>query len=866
MAIAFARVSVYSRSKGHSAVAAISYRAGQKLLDSRTGLTYDFSNRHDVVYSEILLPERCNEAFLDREYLWNQVELAEHRIDAQLCKDVVLALPKELDSVQQAELAKCFAQVHFVENGLPADIAIHDHGDGNPHAHILIPTRRLEWNGFSKYKARDLNPAFAKGFIVEQDYWGEQWRNFQNDFFKDQQIDVRVDFNHLIPERHQGKMKSSDNHYLLEENELIQEFRKELAKNHIEELLNHISLQHSVFTRLDIEKLLFKTMKGHQTPNEYLSVVEQVLNNRHVIKLGENDEGKDAYTTRHQYIQETRLRNDIEKLMQRYNHVFTQKINGLATQYKLSEEQKEALHYITQSPDISVVVGRPGTGKSYLLKPVKEYYEQNQCQVIGASLSGKVAKTLQNETGIISSTMASLSYRLINQKLQLTDKHVIIVDEAGMVDFANMALVMKEARKAKSKVILVGDPDQLKPIHKGEIFRGIAEYTGYIELENIKRQKDMEDRKASLNLAKGKIDEALNHYHNKGAVSFYETSTDATNQLVRDWEKDISKESLKDSIMLAFSRAAVADLNDKAHQALLDKNLLSQEEIVRQGYERSLLISRGERLLFRQNDKTLGIKNGDLGTVQAVSKDRLQIKLDSGEKLNLPKTYKAIDYAYALTVHKSQGMTAEHVRVLIDNKFWDRNLSFVAMTRHKQSLKLYADTQNHSSPDDLKKTLSRKTTRDNVIDWPLDYATRCGFDPDKLIGRVVNHLTGVANNIKDKYNYVLNYEAYHQAKNFKENKQVITKKRTFIEKPMHDKTAYEQLKKDYPVLEQYEKAVEQGKKLSGYWAEKADKKMFLITQEITNNKVLNKKIQQQFPQMYKRIQSILLQTTRERGL
>lgn len=185
MAIAFAHVSIHSRSKGHSAVAASSYRAGTKLLDSRTGITHDFTHRHDVVYSELLLPEGSNSVFENREFLWNQAEAAEKRRDAQVCKDVVLALPKELDLDLQIELAKRFAQSYFVDKGLPADIAIHDHGDGTPHAHILIPTRRLEKDRFSKYKARDLNPVFAKGYVVENDYWGEKWREFQNDFFEE---------------------------------------------------------------------------------------------------------------------------------------------------------------------------------------------------------------------------------------------------------------------------------------------------------------------------------------------------------------------------------------------------------------------------------------------------------------------------------------------------------------------------------------------------------------------------------------------------------------------------------------------------------------------------------------------------------
>ena len=72
MAIAFAQVSIHSRSKGHSAVAASAYRTGSKLLDSRTGLTHHFSSRDDVVFTTILLPEGGNDQFLDRQYLWNQ--------------------------------------------------------------------------------------------------------------------------------------------------------------------------------------------------------------------------------------------------------------------------------------------------------------------------------------------------------------------------------------------------------------------------------------------------------------------------------------------------------------------------------------------------------------------------------------------------------------------------------------------------------------------------------------------------------------------------------------------------------------------------------------------------------------------------
>ncbi|KTD64258.1 hypothetical protein [Legionella spiritensis] len=296
--------------------------------------------------------------------------------------------------------------------------------------------------------------------------------------------------------------------------------------------------------------------------------------------------------------------------------------------------------------------------------------------------------------------------------------------------------------------------------------------------------------------------------------------------------------------MLAFTRAAVADLNDKARGALQEKQWLDQENIIRAGFERELMISSGERLLFRQNDKALGVRNGDLGTVRAIDNNQLHVQLDSGEQVSIPKSYHAIDYGYALTVHKSQGMTAEHAKVLIDSKFWDRHLSFVAMTRHKQSLKVYADKVNHPDLNALKQTLSRSITKDNVIDWPLDFATRCGFDPDKLIGRVVNHLAGVASNIKDKYNYVLNYESHQQNQAFQKLEQGIREKRTIIKETVPDKAAFDQLKKGYPILAQYEQAVEQRKKLSGYFAEKKDKEIRLIVKTMIENKTLNQAIQE----------------------
>lgn len=808
MAIAFARTSIHSRTKGHSAVAASAYRTGTRQLDERTGIIYDYTHRKDVVFSETLLPPLADMQFRDREFLWNQVEFSEKRIDSQVCKDVVLALPKELELSQQIELTKRFAQTHFVEHGIPVDIAIHDHGDGNPHAHILAATRRLEKTAFSKYKARDLNPAFYSGKIIEQDYWSEQWRELQNDFFKDKDIDLAVDLNHLIPERHEGTIRNSEEHYLKQDNALIKEQRIEIALHHVDNLINHISLTHSVFTRRDIERLVFKTMGSSESNHyQFTSLVEKIIQHNDLIYLGINDAGQKSYTTRNQYIAESHLLNILEQLSSRKGHVAKLNPEHLANQYQLNEEQRDALNYIVKGSDLSVVIGRPGVGKSYLLKPVKEYYESQGNRILGAALSGKVAKALQAETGISSYTLSSLNYRLQHNLLSLNQKDIIVIDEAGMIDFSNLSSIIGAVNKAKAKIILVGDPDQLKPINKGEIFRAIASYTGYIELSEIRRQKDLGDRAASLMLARGEINHALAHYHNKGAIHFAEDASESATQLVHHWQNNIIEaKDIKENVMFAFTRAAVASLNTQARNGLKNKEIIHQQEFI---YDRAIpepdaieqnqiSLSKGERILFRKNNSSLGVRNGDMAFIQSINKHQFTAKLDSGELVIIPNSYKHIDYGYATTVHKGQGMTVDSASILIDSKYWDRFLSFVAMTRHRLNLSIYADKHQHPDIDTLNKTLSRANTKDNVIDWPLDLAIRHGFESESLIGRVINHLAGINNKIKEKYNYIVNYEAYARKKAATvqlESKQQVRQVAKKIADYLEEQSQYSKLRK-----------------------------------------------------------------------
>lgn len=162
MAIASCSVQVISRSSGRSSVAAAAYRSGETLYNEREGQTYSYARKTDRVYSEILAPSHAPEWVKNREQLWNQVEQIEKRKDSQLAREVMIALPKELSKEQNIALARAYAQT-FANEGMVADLSIHDKGDSNPHAHIMLTTRPFNEDGTWGAKSKEAYMLDASG-------------------------------------------------------------------------------------------------------------------------------------------------------------------------------------------------------------------------------------------------------------------------------------------------------------------------------------------------------------------------------------------------------------------------------------------------------------------------------------------------------------------------------------------------------------------------------------------------------------------------------------------------------------------------------------------------------------------------------
>lgn len=195
MAIYHCNVKIISRSSGRTAVASAAYRSGDRLYSQYTGETSDYSRKGWIEYTNIFLPDNAPRQYYDRETLWNAVEASEKAPDAQVAREVEVALPAELSKEQQEQLAEAFVRDQFVSRGMIADVCIHRppvtddrhrplDKDGritkdpdkmifiNPHAHILLTMRPLDdhgkWQPKTKKEYKCIRDGVEKGFTADE--------------------------------------------------------------------------------------------------------------------------------------------------------------------------------------------------------------------------------------------------------------------------------------------------------------------------------------------------------------------------------------------------------------------------------------------------------------------------------------------------------------------------------------------------------------------------------------------------------------------------------------------------------------------------------------------------------------------------
>ncbi|MBD6948430.1 MobQ family relaxase [Vibrio parahaemolyticus] len=191
VAIYHCSVSVGSRGKGASSVSAAAYREGKKLTNEKTGEVHDYTHKRDVVESFNLLPDNAPSRFQNSSALWNEVEQVERRKDAQLFREVRVALPRELNHDENKKMVVEYCEKNFVSQGMIASVAFHSSKTDNPHCHIMLTMREITKNGFGQ-KCRQWNNR------QQVDEWRKDWAETANRHLAERGHQSRIDHRTLL--------------------------------------------------------------------------------------------------------------------------------------------------------------------------------------------------------------------------------------------------------------------------------------------------------------------------------------------------------------------------------------------------------------------------------------------------------------------------------------------------------------------------------------------------------------------------------------------------------------------------------------------------------------------------------------------
>ncbi|MGO8171234.1 Ti-type conjugative transfer relaxase TraA [Rhizobium ruizarguesonis] len=784
MAIYHFSMKPIARSGGRSAVASAAYRAAERLTNERDGLTHDFSNRTGVEHAEIVLPAGSSAYWaMKRSALWNAAERAEKRSDARIAREFEIALPHELTPDQRLVLTRAFAEDLANRYGAAVDFAIHRPGGAsdirNSHAHLMMTTREVTETGLGDKTllerenrwllANHLPPSQLQLKDLRQ-----AWEHLANRHLAMAGHDIRIDHrSHLeagltiAPTEHVGVHATQ----IDRQGGVVSRIRidrqsadrnADTIRRRPEEILRLLTNEKSVFNRYDIARALHRYI--NDDPQTFQNAFAAVMASKALVELRPDSssvrgrDGEARYSTVEMVAIEGVIASNVMAMKTRQNHgVFKRHVDAaIADQDRsiqavsaspaqgLSAEQRQAIEHVTGPGQIAVAIGFAGAGKSTMLVAARQAWEAQGYRVHGAALAGKAAEGLEESSGISSRTLASWEYSWQADRSRLNARDVFVIDEGGMVGSRQLARFVDEVKRVGAKLVLVGDHEQLQAIGAGAPFRAIAEAVGHAQLSEVRRQKADWQKQASVDFASHRTAEGLTAYKAHGNIQLKANRAETLKAIIADYVADRSAHPDDTRIAMAHRRIDVAAINAGIRAQLQDRGELAKannpsgdkgEELSYQTNNGKRSFARGDRIVFLENDRDLGVKNGMLGEVIAVAPDAIQVRLDGkaqtqdGQRqVTVPvNRYQAFDHGYATTIHKTQGATVDRSFVLASTTM-DRHLTYVAMTRHREEVQLYAGLDAFKTERALTEALSRSGVKETTLDYTHDFASRRGME------------------------------------------------------------------------------------------------------------------------------------------
>ncbi|OJW52228.1 MAG: hypothetical protein BGO67_05390 [Alphaproteobacteria bacterium 41-28] len=770
MAIQFARCEYVSRSKGGNACRKASYNQRTEIRCERTGELFSFQDRGGDVHHEILLPEGADLRFKSSSILWNEAERCERRKDSQVAKEFVLALPddKQVTLEDRIELTRRFAETHFVEKGLAVQLDVHepDEHEKNWHAHLLVTTRRFteEGLGFEKAKARDLDPTIRKGCVIEADIWGELWRDLQNAYFEEKSYDLRVDPVGVLSQEHLGPVRMR--HHMNEaiaRSQLLQKANEQLAQDP-GSVLEALTRNKAVFSEKDLDIFL----KKHVPHEAREQVCERVLTHPTLLSLYDKETGKKTvyFTTKEVRAEEEKLLRFADKIAKKPTPILSPEAIAKGMEGRaLSEEQHKAYDLCAQSgQNLSLIQGRAGVGKSYVLDAIRMAHENEGYWVLGLAPTHKVASDLRESGFKDAKTCHGFLFAFRNNKENLDPKTLVIVDEAGMLGTTLSVELFHAIKTSGAKLILVGDDRQLSSVERGGVFGLLAERYESVELKDVRRQTINWQKTVSEDLSKGEVKSAVHLLQENKAIHWNIIKEEALTELLKTWAEDNAKKPDETRLILAQRNVDVDALNQGAREILRQQGKLGGVELSCMTQRGKEVFAEEDRVQLTRTDKDKGLRNGTFGVIEHIDMKTkiLTLRLDNKEKVTVdPHTYDGLRHGYASTVYKAQGSTLDHVYVL-HSQIINKLVNYVALTRQTKSLSLYVSKDETPSEGHLIRQMSREdgNKASLVFDTQKDIEKK---NEDKtLITQIKHGVETITTKVKDVFH---NNEKFYQFEN-----------------------------------------------------------------------------------------------------
>ena len=758
MAIAFARARYLSRASGGNAVRSAAYNAREAIEADRTGELFHFRHRDAPEHHEVLLPAGADARFADCAMLWNAAEAAERRKDAQVAREIVLALPADrlLSTEDRIELARSFAAEHFVAKGLAVQLDVHaphqERGEGegaftegtggdhtNWHAHLLITTRRLEGEQLSAKKARDLDPqvrqAGTRAMVSDGEAWGETWRTHQDRYFLQHGIELRVDATAAHPGEHIGpvRMRKVDSP-AVERAEVLRAANEDAARDP-EQVLAALTRNNASFTERELDRYLAKHLGSgvDGTPDaaavrDIAAAKAAVLGRRDVVVLHDRETGEmvGRFSTRTVRDQERAALADGAAVANARHHqgVKTQHQTAALASRTLRDDQRTAFKHAVSPGGLKLIEGRAGTGKSYTLAAVREAHQAAGYRVVGLAPTNAVAQDLKADGFAEASTIHSALFQIKNGRLVFDRRTVLVVDEAAMLDSRVTGELLAEAKRAGAKVVLTGDDRQLASIERGGLFAELRQRHGAAEITEVTRQRVDWQRQAARDLAEGQFDRAVATFDQHGGITWTTDGEAARAALVARWTADTATDPAASRFVFAYTNVDVSQLNAELRQVRRDRGELRSPDVQFETKHGEAAFAVGDRVQFTDTDKKRHIYNGNAGVITGIDArtGQLTARLDgtaamSGREVTWSASeFQGFRHGYAGTIYKGQGKTLDHT-YLLHTHHWRAAASYVALTRQRESAQVFVATETARDVQQLARQMGRGEVRAASVAW-----------------------------------------------------------------------------------------------------------------------------------------------------